>query len=348
MPQTQALKVVERLLRLITVLQGPDGPWGRRSLADLLDQSTKTVSRDLDRLKAGGIPVQYDRIEQTYRIRAGFFMPPVDLTVAESVALAVLARSAETTGRFLARPAAQGIEKLQSSLPPALREELAAVMPAVVLDPARSEADDQVDDVWFSMSKAIANRRSLSCCYDAAHSVSGSDAAAFRFDPYALYFGQRAWYAIGQRDDREGLRTLRLSRFSHVQDLDRPYAIPDGFSLDQHLGKAWRMVRGDGIARDIVLRFTPEFADTAGQTTWHPSQQYEEHPDGSLTLRFRVEGLDEIVWWILGYGPGCEVLEPRELREKVAELAQATARRYREASDQPNARGCPSASKGRK
>lgn len=326
--QSQEIKVVERLLRLITLLQGPGGPWGRRSLAELLGQSTKSVSRDLDRLKAGGVPVEYDRIEQTYRIRAGFFMPPIDLTVAESVALSVLARSSETAGHFLAGPAAQAIEKLQSGLPQALREELAAVMPAVALHPARSESGDQVDDVWFKISRAIAHRRSLSCAYDAAHSPNPSAPTAFCFDPYALYFGQRAWYAIGQRGDREGLRTLRLSRFTSVQDLDRPYAIPDDFSLKQHLGNAWRMVRGDGTEHDIVLRFTLAFADTAGQTNWHPSQQNEEHPDGSLTLRFRIEGLDEILWWILGYGPGCVVESPDELRAMVAEKARETAKRY--------------------
>jgi hypothetical protein len=41
-----------------------------------------------------------------------------------------------------------------------------------------------------------------------------------------------------------------------------------------------------------------------------------------------VDGLDEIVWWVLGYGPGATVIEPPELIERVRELAHATAERY--------------------
>ena len=52
------------------------------------------------------------------------------------------------------------------------------------------------------------------------------------------------------------------------------------------------------------------------------------HPDGSVTLRFTIDGFDEICWWILSYGPHCQVLEPPELIQKIATLAQATATRY--------------------
>jgi hypothetical protein len=39
--------------------------------------------------------------------------------------------------------------------------------------------------------------------------------------------------------------------------------------------------------------------------------------------------LDEILYWIMGYGPGATVLAPPELIEKVCALAAATVERYR-------------------
>lgn len=337
-PLSQELTVIHRLLRIIVILQGP-GPWGRQGLAESLGTNVRSVSRDIKRLQAGGVPVEYDTNDQTYRLRHGFYMPPIAFTVPEAVAISVLTGGPAATGHFLSGPAAQAAEKIRAGLPELLREELGSVLPTITLDPARSEAADVADDVWFKVSRAIADRRSLACHYEANTSVPDaepaeppepSESAAFRLDPYALYFGQRGWYVVGQRDDRDGPRNLKLSRFSGVRRLDRVYAIPDDFSLQAHLGRAWRMVRGDGRLHDIRLHFHPPFAATVAETQWHPSQSIEEHDDGAVTVRFRIEGLDEIVWWVLGYGPGCVVEAPQELRDRVAELAKATARRYEE------------------
>jgi predicted DNA-binding transcriptional regulator YafY len=41
-----------------------------------------------------------------------------------------------------------------------------------------------------------------------------------------------------------------------------------------------------------------------------------------------VDGLDEIVWWVLGYGPEVEVLRPPELRRRLADLARRMLRLY--------------------
>lgn len=51
-------------------------------------------------------------------------------------------------------------------------------------------------------------------------------------------------------------------------------------------------------------------------------------PNSILNEESRVEGLDEIVWWVLGYGPHAVVREPAELAARVAEMAQAMAARY--------------------
>jgi predicted DNA-binding transcriptional regulator YafY len=41
-----------------------------------------------------------------------------------------------------------------------------------------------------------------------------------------------------------------------------------------------------------------------------------------------VDGLGEIAWWILGYGPFAEVVAPPALRKAVADSARAMAERY--------------------
>jgi predicted DNA-binding transcriptional regulator YafY len=41
--------------------------------------------------------------------------------------------------------------------------------------------------------------------------------------------------------------------------------------------------------------------------------------DGSVLLKFRVDGLEKILWWILGWCGRVQALEPSSLREMVVE-----------------------------
>ncbi len=43
-----------------------------------------------------------------------------------------------------------------------------------------------------------------------------------------------------------------------------------------------------------------------------------------------VSGLNEISWWILGYGDQAEVLDPPELRRLVAQRAAQMVQQYRD------------------
>ena len=92
------------------------------------------------------------------------------------------------------------------------------------------------------------------------------------------------------------------------------------------------MMRGNP-RHAIKLHFSAKVADTVSETQWHATQRITEHNDGSITADFDIDGLDEIVWWILGYGPNCTVEAPNELREKIARLAQETAQQYEKGKD---------------
>ena len=50
--------------------------------------------------------------------------------------------------------------------------------------------------------------------------------------------------------------------------------------------------------------------------------------DGSADYHATVSGLNEISWWILGYGDQAEVLQPPELRQLIAGRAKRMAATY--------------------
>jgi proteasome accessory factor B len=315
---------------LISAIQSKRG-LNAGDLAKLCEIHERTVYRDIDTLNASGVPCAFDSETNGYRIRPGFFMPPVELTFEEAMALVAVLDGVARDGQlpFLGVAARAG-EKVRSQLPPAVLEAIEPLDDHVRIDLPATMADESCRDVYDEVRDAIARRRMLRCVYEAVHSREAPAAAdvgaEFDFHPYVLWYCQRAWYAVGHHGGRGEVRRLKLNRFTAVRPTDRPYMIPDGFDPRQDLGNAWRMIRGP--RHRVAVRFTPAFADNASETRWHPTQEEQLEADGSVTLTFTVDGLDEIVWWVLGYGPGAKVLEPPELIERVRKLAQETVQQY--------------------
>lgn len=318
---------IDSLLRLIVLMQ-QDRAGNASDLARTLGVVNRTVHRYLETLRELGVPWYFDDETKRYRISREFFLPPLQLTAGEALALLALGRNLGGSEQIaLTAPAARAVEKIRGQLPSRVLAELADLDARIdVRIPATGPDTDAIRDVFGTIQQAIAARRAIRCRYESPN--GGSDGDAFMFRPYALSFDQRAWYVIGHHDRHNEVRRLKLTRFAAICLTDKPYAIPDDFSVEAFRGKAWRMIRGDGVVRRIVIDFEPMVADTVSETNWHPTQHVELHDDGSITFTCDVEGLDEIVWWVLGYGPHARVREPRELAEQVRQLALATTRRY--------------------
>jgi predicted DNA-binding transcriptional regulator YafY len=116
------------------------------------------------------------------------------------------------------------------------------------------------------------------------------------------------------------LQELLQGRFPYnsLHKLDVTADVPEDFDLRAYFGDAWAVFRGDR-SYHVEVRFAPEAAPLVIETTWHHTQQARRHKDGSVTLTFRVDGLEEIARWLLGWAGWVEVVRPAELRAMVVE-----------------------------
>jgi proteasome accessory factor B len=126
---------------------------------------------------------------------------------------------------------------------------------------------------------------------------------------------------LGFSDLHKSVRTFKLSRIKELETTDKCFVGGDKFNLADYLGRAWSMIP-EGRIYNVKLRFLPKVAENVTEVQWHSTQQVARNPDGSATVEFRVDGLGEITWWILGYGDQVQVLAPKALRTRVAEIAQ--------------------------
>ena len=117
-----------RVLRLIGLLQSRP-TWTGPELADRLGVTTRTVRRDVDRLRALGYPVRAGQgVGGGYQLGSGAALPPLLLDDEEAVAVAVSLRlAAGGTVAGLGEPAMRTLGKLDQVLPARLRASVEAV-----------------------------------------------------------------------------------------------------------------------------------------------------------------------------------------------------------------------------
>lgn len=325
-PRGDVVKIarIQRLLRLLVLLQ-TGRPFGVADLMKELGVSRRTLFRDLEVVTRAGIPCFYDDQTRSYRIDRAFFLPPVHFTLSEALALLLASR------RFVARQvlpdheaATRAAVKVESLLPTPLRAQCGSFLDSVEVRWTPTAHADAITRAFDTCQRAIYDRRKLRIAYDSYYEQREIHTL---LHPYKVAFISRAWYAIGFSELHEAVRTFKLDRVLSAEPLDESYEAPENFDLSDYFGNAWQMIRGDKTYH-VRIRFSPKVAGNVEEVLWHPTQQTQRDEKSRLVFEVDVDGIDEMSWWVLGYGQEAIVEQPPELRELICQHAQALVKHY--------------------
>ncbi len=315
---------IYRLLRLVTLLQGRK-PFTPQELAEELQVSRRTVFRDLNMLEMARIPYYFDPEAGGYRISRHFFLPPVNLTLAEALALLVLTgrlKSARNVPLF--NHAARAAIKLESVLPGEIRHHLGSVVEKLSLSMGPLSNHAGVHELFDELVDAVAKRHVCRIVYD---SFFEKRKITTNIRPLRLLFMSRAWYLVAYSSKHRENRTFKLSRLVRLTMTEQIFEEPREFDLDDYFGRAWSMIP-EGKLYKVHLHFEPMVAGNVSEVRWHATQRVEANDDGSIEFHATVDGLREITWWILGYGDQVKVVGPPKLRKAVREVARNVLQKY--------------------
>jgi proteasome accessory factor B len=280
----------------------------------------------LETLRQAGVSLEFDRDNGRFSIRNQSFVPPTDLTAEEALALVALAAE---FGRHEQLPlyeaAYSAALKLEASLPAALRNELRSAMRGINIRLGQIGHLSGKDRIYRQLLGAIERRRVVEIQYN---SFTEWEQIETRLQPYQLLFSGRSWYVIGYSSLHREVRMFNLARIGSLHNLKERFKPARDFDLDEYLGNAWHLIPATGRDSHVVVRFKPLVAGNVAEVIWHRTQRTKFLSDGSLEFRATVSGLNEISWWILGYGDQAEVLQPTRLRRLVAHRAQNMAAMY--------------------
>lgn len=305
---------IERLLKLILALESRR-PQTVDELAARVEVSRRTIFRDLEILTQAGLQYTYDRDNKRYTALRSMLLPPVTLTHGEALALLLAVKATERRADLVDQPTAISAGmKLESMLPAVLRDEVGSILPLVEVRGEPNSDTPSIQDTLSMIQSALSGHHVLRVRYDSYFERKTIDVI---LHPYRLAYIHRAWYLIAYSLTHAEIRTFKVERVLRIRKMAETFSMDHKFNLDEYFGNAWLMIRGDK-SHHVKIRFLPRVAGNVDEISWHKTQQTLYEPDGSLLFEVDVDGLDEISWWILGYGDQAQVLEPPRLKEIIA------------------------------
>ena len=315
------MDAASRLLRLLSLLSSAP-TWSGAELAARLGTTTRTVRRDVARLRDLGYPVDAAAgTDGGYRLGPGGRLPPLLLDDDEAVAIALgLTVVSATTVAGVQEPAVSALAKLDQVLPAPLRERVRVLHTSTVeLQPRPAPSVDA--DVLMRLATGC--RRSEAVRF--SYRTHGGDEGERRVEPYRIVHAGHRWYLVARDRDRAAWRTFRIDRVTgpvltgHRFVLDDPpdavALVSEGTTVAPWAVKAVLRLHLDPA--EAVRRFPPSVGVVAA-----------EGP-GRATLTIGADEVSDLVGFVAGLPCDVEVIEPAELREALYEHGRRLADRHR-------------------
>jgi predicted DNA-binding transcriptional regulator YafY len=286
-----------RLVSLLLLLQ-TRGQLTAAELAERLEVSVRTVHRDAASLAAAGVPLETVRGPAGgYRLAGGYRTRLTGLTGDEAEALFAAGIPGPAAELGLGGELAGARLKVLAALPAELQERATRAQRLFHLDTRRwFKADDRVPHL-----PALASAVWRGCRVRMRYR-EGAGVVTRTVDPLGLVLKGGAWYLVARRS--VGMRVYRVSRVASARALDEEFEWPPDFELTAFWDE-WSRAFEEGRPRvEVRVR------DAKG-----------ERP-----LVF--ESLREAQHELLRFGASLEVLDPPELRERIAATAREVAALY--------------------
>lgn len=316
-----------RLLQLLLLLQTRGGLTAPE-LARELEVSVRTVYRDVEALSAAGVPV-YTEPGRAGGVRLvdGFRTRLTGLTTeeADAVLLAGLPGAAADLGLGTVLATAQ--LKVLAALPPELRGRATRIAERVLVDvPGWFHQPDETpmlatiaDALWHDRRLLVRYRR--------------TDKVVERvLDPLGLVLKAGTWYLVARSGSTP--RSYRVGRIVAAEPTGETFTRPAAFDLRAHWSEA-----ADEFARSMLrvrarcriaathlrlLRLTNDPAAVAEALASAGPPDVE----GWVEVVVPSESYDVLAHGLLPLGEHVEVLEPPQLRARLAATAAAMHARY--------------------
>jgi len=329
-----------RALRLLSLLQNHRF-WPGAELAERLGVSSRTLRRDIDRLRELGYPVTaHPGVDGGYQLAPGAALPPLVLDDEEAVALAVGLRlatqGAVTAGDHagyaasggsaggddlsdtIAEAAARALAKVTQVMPSRLRRRagaVAAMTESASWDTARAAQAAAINpDTLATAALACRDSERIRFAYGAA----SGERTERHVEPHRLVALDRRWYLVAYDLSRNDWRSFRLDRVLGIPQQTgarfRPRALP--------ADNAAEFVRRNVTAAPGAWRVEAVVEAPAAAVRERLGRWATVTESGPARCTVTITNAENLDWAVIALGvtgANFQVLSPPELAERIAD-----------------------------
>lgn len=309
-----------RASRLVSLLLQGRGLMTAHALADALEVSVRTVYRDIEALQAASVPI-FARAGHNggFELVAGYRTRLNGMTRHEVEALFLVGLPGPAADLGLGPVATAARLEIASALPAELRDGADRLQRRFLLDAPGWYHDDEAvphltvlaDALWAGRAVQVEYRR-----WKAPTDVTRS------LEPFGVVLKSGRWYVVARVVGSARLTSYRVAKILQLEILPDTFQVPDEFDLatwwrDHVANLRERLVQGQA-----TIRGSPEalerLADVARPDVVRATGASTVGADGWRRAVIPIESLVHAEAELLRLGAGVEVLEPPELRERLA------------------------------
>lgn len=312
-------RIVRILKMLIMLLSG--GRVKIDTLSESLGVSRRTIFRDMQALSEAGLPCYYDRRSNSHVLPADYLLQVPKFSREEALGLLFMAYKGTQCLDFpLKRHATSAMVKIEAGLPEDVKRYCHHILENISVKASKQANVTKYDDIFTQILNAILRKQILSIKLF-NHVYTDID-----FCPLHLLYSDFNWYVIGKLGKSNENKIIDIRNIRRLRRTKRLFVSNEFFDLTEYLGRAWSTVP-EGNLYSVKLRFDPEIANDVISRQWHSTQYATVEEDGSALVEFRIDGLNEITWWVASFADKVEVLAPQILRERIHKAAANMASR---------------------
>ncbi|MFJ7491526.1 helix-turn-helix transcriptional regulator [Streptomyces sp. NPDC097727] len=319
-----------RLIKMVLLLQSRPAMTAAE-LAQELEVSERTVTRDAQALSEAGVPVYADRGRAGgYRLIGGYRTRLTGLARNEAEALFLSGLPSALREMGLEDAASAARLKVSAALLPSLRDASDSAAQRFHLDAPGWYQEPVTPELLPAVAEAVWDDRIVRARY---RRNGRDDEVERELAPYGLVLKAGVWYLCARVAD--DFRVYRIDRFSAVAVSDERFEREEQFDLPGFWDERAAQFARSLLRTEVTVRVTEEgvrrLPYVMDRSAVHDALDAAGPSDteGQLTVTLPVESLDVAYSQLMGLGPELEVLEPAALRARFTAAAERLRDLYR-------------------
>lgn len=348
---------LDRTLGILLLLRG-----GRvvsaTDLARRFEVSVRTIYRDLETLSYQGIPVIPEMGRRGgFKLREGFFLPPVAFSVEEATSL-VLGVTFMKALRVL--PFSKEMDfaerKLLAILPEETRKRLEGIgcflgferVPPDLLhpeydDPITSEAGgpEREAAIVGRLLEALLSKKRIRLRYCSPYR---GEEQTHELTPESLIWDRDRWYLVGDLQERDGEKRMwRSDRMRELTLIENATDDDEWCDASRLLGRRWLEKPMERWRRNnpVRIRLTAVQAERLRRDWYFGHALFEATGDGNVVMTYGESDASACLALVRWLGPGAVILNPSEWRDLLIEELETQAAAQRDAAQREAAGEAP-------